>query len=149
MLRFSTANSIGERKERKKVNCIFLPKKALLQFPVPIRPARIGFFCTLVLLGETSSREAEMPMNGAAIGTGASTHTCGSALSLLDALVRRLLSAAVGFSRRQPPSTYLVYNPRLRRRGISERVFSAARLCVCVVAHTPAEAAVFNSPKHL
>ena len=33
-------------------------------------------------------------------------------------------SAAVGSSRRQPPRTHLPYNPRLRRRGISERVFS-------------------------
>ena len=79
------------------------------------------------------SREAELPMNGAAPGIGASTLSCEPTLLLRAALFRRLLSVSLGGSRRA--LTYRVLPATLSSRSLSERVFPTARLYVCASSH--------------
>ena len=84
------------------------------------------------------SRKAELPMNGAAKLIGASTLPCEPTLLLLAAPVRRLLSTAVGSSRRQPPNTYLLHTTRDFVFAVSLSVASRPLVSVCVLrrAHT-------------
>ena len=71
-------------------------------------------------------------MNGAAIVIGASTLPCEPTLLLLAAPIRRLLSAAVGFSRRQQSSTYLLHTTRDFVVAVSSSVTFRPLVSVCV-----------------
>ena len=71
-------------------------------------------------------------MNGAAINVGASTLTCGPALSLLDALGRRLLSVSLGGSSR----ALTLCTTRDFVVAVSPSVSTRPLGSVCVSSHT-------------